>query len=46
MPHAMSVQQQIAFEVRSGKSKNPLKEITGQWPGEESLEDLLKLLDE
>lgn len=46
LPHAMSVQQQIAFEVRSGKSKNPLKEITGQWPGEESLEDLLKLLDE
>jgi hypothetical protein len=46
VPHAMSVQQQIAFEVRSGKSKNPLKEITGKWPGEESLEDLLKLLDE
>ena len=46
VPHAMSVQQQIAFEVRSGKSKNPLREITGQWPGDESLKDLLKLLDE
>ncbi|MGN6802891.1 MAG: hypothetical protein ACTHJN_13395 [Ginsengibacter sp.] len=46
LPHAMSVQQQIAFEMKSGKSKNPLKDITGQWPGDETLEDLLKLLDE
>ena len=46
IPHAMSVQQQIAFEVKSGKSKNPLRELTGQWPGDESLDDLLKQLDE
>lgn len=46
IPHAMSVQQQIAFEVKSGKSKNPLRELTGQWPGDESLDDLLKQLEE
>jgi hypothetical protein len=39
-----SVLQQIELELKSGKSKNPLKELTGKWPADESLEDLLKLL--
>jgi len=46
IPHAMSVQQQIAFELKSGKSRNPLNDLTGKWPGDESLDDLLKLLEE
>lgn len=44
-PHAMGIQEQIAFQLKSGKSRNPLSEITGKWPGEESLDDLLKMLD-
>lgn len=41
-----SVEQQITLQLKSGKSKNPLKELTGKWPGDESLEDLLKMLEE
>ncbi len=44
-PHAMSVHEQIALQLKHGKSKNPLSEITGKWPGEESLEELLGMLD-
>ncbi len=45
-PVAMDTQQQIAMQLKSGKSKNPLRELTGKWPGDESLDDLLKMLDE
>ena len=41
-----SVEQEITLQLKSGKSKNPLKELTGKWPGDESLEDLLKMLKE
>ena len=44
-PSAMNMQQQIAFQLKSGKSKNPLAAITGKWPGDENLDDLLKMLD-
>ena len=39
-----SVEQQIGLQLKSGKSKNPLKELTGKWPGNESFEDLLTML--
>lgn len=45
IPHAMNVQQQIEYQLKSGKSRNPLATITGKWPGEESLDDILKDLD-
>jgi hypothetical protein len=44
-PHAMSVQEQISFQLKSGKPKNPLSDITGKWPGEESLKEILTMLD-
>ncbi len=43
LPHAMNIQQQIVVELKSGKSKNPLADITGKWPGDESL-DILYML--
>ena len=45
-PFAMDTQQQIAFQLKSGKSKNPLTAITGKWPGDEDLNVLLKMLDQ
>lgn len=30
------VEQQIESQLKSGKLKNPLKELTGKWPGAES----------
>lgn len=45
-PFAMNTQQQIDFQLKSGKSKNPLAAITGKWPGDENLDDLLKMLDQ
>jgi len=45
-PLAMNMQQQIAFQLKSGKSKNPLAAITGKWPGDENLDDLLNMLDQ
>lgn len=44
-PHKMTVQQQIALQLREGKKRNPLEEIAGKWPGEESLEELMELLN-
>lgn len=43
---AMSTQQQIEFQLKSGKSRNSLTGLTGKWPGDESLDDLLNMLDE
>lgn len=45
-PLAMDTQQQIAFQLKQGKSRNPLTSITGKWPGDESLDDLLNMLDQ
>ena len=42
----ISIERQIEMELKSGKSKNPLKELTGKWPGDETLDDLLKQLEE
>jgi hypothetical protein len=45
-PASMNVEQQILFQVKGGKKRNPLADITGKWPGDENLDDLLKMLDE
>lgn len=43
-PHKMSMQQQIALQIREGKKRNPIDDIIGKWPGDESLEDLMQML--
>ncbi len=44
-PVSMSIEQQVLFQIKKGKKKNPLASITGKWPGDEPLEDLLKMLE-
>lgn len=47
-PHKMGIQQQIASQLREGKKANPLEDIMGQWPGDETdeeFEQMLKALD-
>jgi hypothetical protein len=34
LQHFASVEEQIAVELKSGKLKNPLSKIIGQWPGD------------
>lgn len=43
-PQKMSVQQQIALQIREGKKTNPLPDIIGKWPGEETADELLEML--
>ncbi|MEX2633658.1 MAG: hypothetical protein WD267_06465 [Balneolales bacterium] len=47
-PHKTGVQQQIAVQLREGKKANPLDNIIGKWPGDETdeeFEQMLKGLD-
>ncbi len=44
LPKSESVEQQIQRQLREGKKSNPLGEIRGAWPGDESLEELLDLI--
>lgn len=47
-PHKMSMQQQIALQLRGGKKQNPIEDIIGKWPGDETdeeFEQMLKDLD-
>jgi hypothetical protein len=44
-PISMNVEQQQLFQIKQGKKRNPLSEITGKWPGEESFDELIKMLD-
>lgn len=47
-PQAMSVLQQVLFQAKQGKKRNPLNDIAGLWPGNETDEEfneLLKALD-
>lgn len=47
-PHKMTVQQQIALQLREGKKANPIDDIFGKWPGnetDEEFEQMLKDLD-
>ncbi|OFX41933.1 MAG: hypothetical protein A2X08_01865 [Bacteroidetes bacterium GWA2_32_17] len=43
-PLAMDTQQQIAFQLKAGKSRNPLTAIIGKWPGNESDDEFQKML--
>lgn len=43
-PQKMSIQQQVAFQVREGKKKNPIDDIIGQWPGDETDEEFDRML--
>jgi len=45
-PSAMDAQQQIQFQLKKGKKKNPLADIIGKWPGNESEEEFEKMLKE
>lgn len=43
-PHKLTIQQQLALQLREGKKHNPLEDIAGKWPGEESLEELMEII--
>lgn len=45
-PNKISVQQEIAFQLRKGKKANPLNDIFGKWPGSESDEEFDEMLKE
>lgn len=45
-PQKMDIQQQIALQLCEGKKRNPLPDIIGKWPGDESLDELLQILKE
>ncbi len=40
-----SPEQQVLFQLKAGKKQNPLADLKGKWPGDESFEELLKMLD-
>ena len=43
-PHKMSMQQQIALQIREGKKPNPIDDIMGKWPGNETDEEFEQML--
>jgi hypothetical protein len=45
-PQHITVQQQIALQLKAGKKNNPLADILGQWPGDETDEEFEQLLKE
>jgi len=45
IPQALSVQQQIDYQLKERKSLNPFASIIGKWPGEESWEEIIHELD-
>ncbi len=40
----ISVEEQIARQLAEGKDPFPLEKIAGQWPGDETIEELLAML--
>lgn len=47
-PEKKTIQQQITIQLKEGKKNNPLDEIIGKWPGDETdaeFEQMLKSLD-
>ncbi|MCC6600947.1 MAG: hypothetical protein IT223_09775 [Crocinitomicaceae bacterium] len=44
-PVSMNIEQQLLFQIKQGKKHNPLSAITGKWPGDESFDDLIKMLE-
>jgi hypothetical protein len=45
-PDKMTMQQQIALQIREGKKRNPIDEIIGTWPGNETDEEFEKMLND
>lgn len=43
--HKLNIEQQIQKKIKHQKHNNLLGDIVGQWPGDESIEDILKDLD-
>ncbi len=43
-PESLSIQQQIALQIREGKKRNPIDEIFGKWPGNETDEEFDRML--
>jgi hypothetical protein len=43
-PEKMTMQQQIALQLREGKKRNPIDEIFGTWPSDETDEEFEKML--
>jgi len=43
-PNAITAHQQLLFQVKQGKKSNPLQEIIGMWPGDETDEEFTELL--
>jgi hypothetical protein len=43
-PHKMTMQQQIALQIREGKKPNPIDDIIGKWPGDETDEEFEQML--
>lgn len=47
-PNQVSVEQQVAMQIKAGKQNNPLNDIFGKWPGDETDEEfneMMKSLD-
>lgn len=47
-PHKMDIQQQVALQIRENRKANPLNDILGKWPGDESddeFNNMMKALD-
>lgn len=44
-PHRMGLQQQIALQLREGKKSNPIDDIIGRWPGDETDEEFEQMIE-
>lgn len=44
-PVSMNIEQQLLFQIKQGKKRNPLSAITGKWPGDENFDDLIRMLE-
>ncbi len=44
VPKSQSVEEQIESQLKQGKGRNRLSELVGQWPGDESIDELLSQL--
>lgn len=44
-PSAMTAEQQLLFQIKKKGLINPLASIVGEWPGDESIEDILESID-
>ncbi|MFZ5430340.1 MAG: hypothetical protein ACOZDD_08915 [Bacteroidota bacterium] len=45
IPQALTIQQQIDFQLKERKSVNPFASLIGKWPGDESWEEVINELD-